>query len=80
MSAAKIDPAQKEKDEVRQWLSETIEKLNMQIDQFESEMEAIYASSRKKKLDRDVSMPCVAALPSPLVEKRVQPLCQVTFI
>lgn len=60
VSAAKIDPAQKEKDEVRQWLSETIDKLNMQIDQFESEMEAIYASSRKKKLDRDVSVPYVA--------------------
>lgn len=50
-----MDPAQKEKEEVRQWLTDSIDKLQVQIDQFESEVESVYASSKKKKLDRDVS-------------------------
>ena len=53
--AAKVDPAQKEKEEVRHWLTDSIYKLNMQVDQFESEVESVYAGSKKKKLDRDVS-------------------------
>ena len=53
--AAKVDPAQREKEEVRQWLTESIDKLNMQIDEFESEVESLFAGSKKKKLDRDVS-------------------------
>ena len=52
--AAKIDPAQKEKDEMRQWLTEGIDQLQMQIDQFESEIESIHSSTKRKKLDRDV--------------------------
>jgi CCR4-NOT transcription complex subunit 3 len=51
--AAKIDPAQKEKDEMRQWLTEGIDQLQMQIDQFESEIESIHSSTKRKKLDRD---------------------------
>ncbi|TFJ97303.1 serine/threonine-protein phosphatase 2A activator [Platysternon megacephalum] len=35
--AQKVDPAQKEKEEVGQWLTNTIDTLNMQVDQFESE-------------------------------------------
>lgn len=53
--AAKVDPAQREKEEVREWLSECIVKLKLQIDQFESEIESLHAGSKKKKLDRDVS-------------------------
>lgn len=53
--ATKVDPAQREKEEVRQWLTDSIDKLNFQIDQFEAEVESVHASSRKRKLDRDVS-------------------------
>ena len=50
-----MDLAQKEKEEVRRWLTEVSDKLNLQVDQFESEIESVYAGSRKKKLERDVS-------------------------
>ena len=53
--ATKVDPAQKEKEETRQWLTDSIDQLQMQIDQFESEMESVHAGSKRKKLDRDVS-------------------------
>ena len=53
--ATKVDPAQREKEEVRQWLTDNIDKLNFQVDQFEAEVESVYASTRKRKLDRDVS-------------------------
>lgn len=56
--ATKIDPAQKEKEEIRQWLTDSIDHLQMQVDQFESESESIYSSTKKKKLDRDVCL-CV---------------------
>ena len=49
-----MDPAQREKEEVRQWLTDSIDKLNMQIDEFESEVESLYAVSKKKRLDKDV--------------------------
>lgn len=49
-----MDPAQREKEDVRQWLTESIDKLNMQIDEFESEVESLYAVSKKKRLDKDV--------------------------
>ena len=55
VSAAKIDPAQKEKDEIRQWLTDSIDQLNLQTDQFESEIESVFAGTKKKKLDREVS-------------------------
>lgn len=61
--ATKIDPAQKEKEEVRQWLMECLSDLKMQIDQFESEIESLHAGPKKKKLDRDVS--AVGHLPKP---------------
>ena len=56
--ATKVDPAQKEKEELRSWLADLISKLNLQIDQFESEVETLHAGSKKKKVDRDVRM-CV---------------------
>ncbi|XP_064640327.1 CCR4-NOT transcription complex subunit 3-like isoform X2 [Lineus longissimus] len=52
-AAAKLDPIQKEKDEVTSWLSHNIENLNIQIDQFECEIETLMVGSKKKKLDRD---------------------------
>lgn len=54
--ATKIDPAQREKEEVRSWLVDSIDKLNFQIDQFESEVESLHAGSKKKKVDKDVSL------------------------
>ena len=52
---SKVDPEQRKKEEVRQWLSSSLENLNMQIDEFEAEIESLYVGSKKKKLDRDVS-------------------------
>ena len=54
--ATKIDPAQREKDEVRSWLADSIDKLTLQIDQFESEVESMHAG-KKKKVDKDVRNP-----------------------
>ncbi|XP_058874296.1 CCR4-NOT transcription complex subunit 3-like isoform X1 [Acipenser ruthenus] len=51
--ALKVDPAQKEKEEVGQWLTNTIDTLNMQVDQFESEVESLSVQTRKKKGDKD---------------------------
>ena len=52
---SKVDPEQRKKEEVRQWLTVSLDALNMQIDEFEAEIESLYAGSKKKKLDRDVS-------------------------
>ncbi|XP_059809615.1 CCR4-NOT transcription complex subunit 3-like isoform X2 [Hypanus sabinus] len=52
-SATKVDPAQKEKEEICQWLTNTIDSLNMQVDLFESEMETLSAVTRKKKGEKE---------------------------
>ncbi|XP_035861766.1 CCR4-NOT transcription complex subunit 3a isoform X3 [Sander lucioperca] len=51
--AQKVDPAQREKEETGQWLTNTIDTLNMQVDQFESEVESLSVQTRKKKGDKD---------------------------
>ncbi|XP_026999765.1 CCR4-NOT transcription complex subunit 3b isoform X3 [Tachysurus fulvidraco] len=51
--AQKVDPAQKEKEEVGQWLTSTIYMLNMKVDQFESEVESLSVQTRKKKGDKE---------------------------
>lgn len=51
--AAKIDPATKEREEARIWMTEVLDRLQIEVDQIESEIELVYAGSRKKKLDRD---------------------------
>ncbi|XP_034409288.1 CCR4-NOT transcription complex subunit 3a isoform X3 [Cyclopterus lumpus] len=51
--AQKVDPAQREKEETGQWLTTTIDTLNMQVDQFESEVESLSVQTRKKKGDKD---------------------------
>uniref|UniRef100_A0A8C1JGX4 CCR4-NOT transcription complex subunit 3 n=1 Tax=Cyprinus carpio TaxID=7962 RepID=A0A8C1JGX4_CYPCA len=51
--ALKVDPAQKEKEEMEQWLTNTIDTLNMQVDQFESEVESLSVQTRKKKGDKE---------------------------
>lgn len=45
----KIDPIQKEKDDANQWLANCIDSLNLQLDQFESELESISVSNKKAK-------------------------------
>ncbi|KAK2844666.1 hypothetical protein Q5P01_011325 [Channa striata] len=51
--AQKVDPAQREKEETGQWLTNTIYTLNMQVDQFESEVESLSVQTRKKKGDKE---------------------------
>ncbi|CAH3181966.1 unnamed protein product [Porites evermanni] len=51
--ATKIDPATKEREEARIWITEVLDRLQIEVDQIESEIEQVYAGSRKKKLDRD---------------------------
>ncbi|KAM8733849.1 CCR4-NOT transcription complex subunit 3a isoform 4-T4 [Acanthopagrus schlegelii] len=51
--AQKVDPAQREKEETGQWLTNTIDTLNMQVDQFESEVESLSVQTRKKKGDKE---------------------------
>ncbi|GIY73611.1 hypothetical protein CDAR_429771 [Caerostris darwini] len=52
-AAQKLDPAQKEKDEITNWLAISIENLNIQLDQFESEIESLSITLKKKKNDKD---------------------------
>ncbi|XP_032822809.1 CCR4-NOT transcription complex subunit 3 isoform X2 [Petromyzon marinus] len=52
-SAVKVDPAQKEREEISQWLTNTIDNLNMQVDQFESEVESLSIVSKKKKSEKE---------------------------
>ncbi|XP_044754589.1 CCR4-NOT transcription complex subunit 3 [Coccinella septempunctata] len=51
-AAQKLDPAQKERDEIQHWLVNSIEQLNIQSDAFECEIESLQAN-KKKKLDKD---------------------------
>ncbi|XP_073985061.1 CCR4-associated factor Not3 [Rhodnius prolixus] len=51
-AAQKMDPAQKEKEEISGWLIQSIDALNLQLDQFESEIESLLAG-KKKRLDKD---------------------------
>ncbi|CAB3990434.1 CCR4-NOT transcription complex subunit 3 [Paramuricea clavata] len=51
--ATKIDPATREKEEFRAWLTESIDSLNVQVDQFESELEALNSAPKKRKADKE---------------------------
>lgn len=51
-AAQKMDPAQKEREEISAWLIQSIDALNLQQDQFESEIESLLAG-KKKRLDKD---------------------------
>ncbi|KAK7506379.1 hypothetical protein BaRGS_00002491 [Batillaria attramentaria] len=52
-AAAKMDPQTKEKSEITNWLSNQIETLKIQLDQFECELETMECTSKKKKMDKD---------------------------
>lgn len=51
-AAQKLDPAQREKEEISCWLQSSISSLQIQIDQYESEIESLLAG-KKKRLDKD---------------------------
>eukprot|EP01136_Pigoraptor_vietnamica_P034174 Opistho-1_new@97841 len=48
-AAKLLDANEKKKAEVLQWLSDTIDRLQDQVSQFETEMEALNGASKKKK-------------------------------
>ncbi|CAG2181298.1 unnamed protein product, partial [Oppiella nova] len=52
-AAQKLDPAQRERDDMNNWLSVSIDQLNIQLDQFESESEALQLAQKKSKKDRE---------------------------
>lgn len=51
--ATKLDPAQREKEEMNQWLSDSIDRLNVQMDKFETDVEANTLALKKKKSDKE---------------------------
>ncbi|XP_034832018.1 CCR4-NOT transcription complex subunit 3 isoform X3 [Maniola hyperantus] len=51
-AAQKLDPAQKEREEMSSWLIASIDALNLQIDLFESEVESLLVG-KKKRLDKE---------------------------
>lgn len=51
--ASKVNPETKEYELCREWINDVISRLNIQIDQMESETESLYACTKKKKLDKD---------------------------
>ncbi|KAJ8731134.1 hypothetical protein PYW07_004298 [Mythimna separata] len=51
-AAQKLDPAQKEREEMSSWLVSSIDALNLQVDQFESEIESLLVG-KKKRLDKE---------------------------
>ncbi|CAL4077612.1 unnamed protein product, partial [Meganyctiphanes norvegica] len=52
-AAQNKDPAQREREDVNSWLSASIDSLNIQMDQYESEIESLMATGKKKKMDKD---------------------------
>lgn len=52
--ASKVDPAQKERVEMTQWLSECIDKLQLQVDHFEMELESMKSQTKKRKVPSEV--------------------------
>lgn len=51
-AAQKLDPSQREKENVSCWLQNSISSLQIQTDQYESEIESLLAG-KKKKLDKE---------------------------
>ena len=52
-AAQKLDPSQREKENVSCWLQSSISSLQIQTDQYESEIESLGVAGKKKKLDKD---------------------------
>jgi len=52
-NSARLDPVEKEKAEVMNWLNQCIDSLNIQVDQFEAEIESLQGGGKKKKSKSD---------------------------
>lgn len=52
-AAQKLDPAQREKEEINQWLNSSLRLLQDQIDTYESEIESLVAGKKKRAADKD---------------------------
>ncbi|KAJ8327195.1 general negative regulator of transcription subunit 5 [Batrachochytrium dendrobatidis] len=48
-AASRIDPQEKEKEDLRQWIAEMTDELNVQIDMLEAELETLQIAVRKAK-------------------------------
>ena len=48
-----MDPAEREKWGMQQWLNQCIDTLNIQVDQFEAEIETLSAGGKKGKKKND---------------------------
>ncbi|XP_065344014.1 CCR4-NOT transcription complex subunit 3 isoform X1 [Cloeon dipterum] len=51
-AAQKLDPAQKEREEIINWVTMSIDSLNLQVDGLESEIESMQVG-KKKRLDKE---------------------------
>ena len=47
-SGSKLDPVERERYEINQWLNQCLDKFNLDIDQFEAEIETLGTGKRKK--------------------------------
>ena len=47
-SGQKLDPVEKERSEISLWLNQSIDSLNLQVDQFEAEIETLSTAKKKK--------------------------------
>ena len=52
-NSARMDPAEREKAGVQNWLNQCIDTLNIQVDQFEAEIESLQGGGKKKKGKND---------------------------
>ena len=52
-NSARLDPVEKEKAEVQHWMNQCIDTLNIQVDQFEAEIETLSAGGKKGKKKND---------------------------
>lgn len=48
-ASARMDPAERERCDMMQWLNHCIDTLNIQVDQFEAEMESLQGGGKKRK-------------------------------
>lgn len=55
-AATKVDPAAQERAETREWLNESIDTLQLQVDKFEAEIENILKSKKKTKRQTDLAV------------------------
>ena len=52
-NSSRMDPAEREKWNMQQWLNQCIDTLNIQVDQFEAEIETLSAGGKKGKKKTD---------------------------